>query len=37
MRRSTPRYGAVAKMADVPTFTELIAKFDKSLKKNSYL
>lgn len=37
MRRSTPRYGAVAKMADVPTFAELIAKFDKSLKKNGYL
>ena len=31
MRRSTPRYGAVAKMADVPTFAELITKFDKSL------
>lgn len=37
MRRTTPRYGAVAKMADVPTFAELIAKFDKSLKKNGYL
>ena len=37
MRRSTPRYGAVAKMADVPTFNELITKFDKSLKKNGYL
>ena len=37
MRRSTPRYGAVAKMADVPTFAELITKFDKSLKKNGYL
>lgn len=37
MRRSTPRYGAVAKMADVPTFTELINKFDKSLKKHGYL
>ena len=37
MRRSTPRYGAVAKMADVPSFNELITKFDKSLKKNGYL
>lgn len=37
MRRSTPRYGAVAKMADVPTFNELITKFDRSLKKNGYL
>ena len=37
MRRSTPRYGAVAKMTDVPTFAELITKFDKSLKKNGYL
>ena len=37
MRRSTPRNGAVAEMADVPTFAELITKFDKSLKKNGYL
>lgn len=37
MRRSTPRYGAVAKMADVPTFAELITKFDKTLKKHGYL
>lgn len=37
MRRSTPRYGAVAKMADVPTFAELITKFDKTLKKHRYL
>lgn len=37
MRRSTPRYGAVAKMADVPTFAELITKFDKTLNKHRYL
>ena len=36
MRRSTPRYGAVAKMADEPSFKVFIEKVDKSLIRNGY-
>ena len=36
MRRSSPYYGAVAKMVDVPSFKVFIEKLDKSLTRNGY-
>lgn len=36
MRRSSPHYGAVAKMVDEPSFKVFIEKLDKSLTRNGY-
>lgn len=37
IRRTTPRYGTAQWVVYVPTFAELITKFDELLKKNGYL
>ena len=36
MRRSSPHYGAIAKMVDEPSFKVFIEKLDKSLTRNGY-